>query len=434
MAPHSSFRKPATSNGSSQLEDKGLPSNEDDNVEMDAALSRAISRKFDLHLLPWLFFMWLLAFIDRSNIGNARIQGLSSELSLDAENRFNIALAVFYIPYVLVDVPSNWVLKRVGAGFWLPGLLIAWGLVTTFMGLTKSFGGLVACRLLLGLFEGGLFGGLILYLSMFYRRHQLLTRIGIKYSAAPLSGAIGGLLAAGLSRINYGNYIGWSWIFIVEGAVTVVFGAIVILFLPHTPARSQFLSEAERQAVGKSLYKDAQGSGPASEVDSEKFAWRWVKMAILNANTLLCSVNFLAILVPIYSQALFLPTIINDLGYGALTAQLLTVPPYMAGFFSVLSVCWLSDRLKLRGPLIISGCVVAIAGYTMLLAGDRPAVRYGGTFLAIAGATPNSPLVTGWLNNNLAPHYTRATGTGFQVGIGNCGAFIATFTYLSKDA
>ena len=411
-----------------------IPATEDHVDVASSRLSQTATRKLDTFILPWLFVIWLLAYVDRSNIGNARIQGLSTELNLDVENRFNVALAVFYILYVLVDVPCNWLLKRIGASRWLPGLLILWGLVTTCMGLTKSFGGLVACRMLLGLFEGGLFGGLCLYLSMFYRRHQIMARMGLWYSAGPLSGAVGGLLAAGLSRIHYGGYNSWPWIFIVEGAVTVVFGLVVIFILPDTPAKTRFLSEEERNAVVQALRADAQGSNAASNVDYEKFSWRWVRMAILNLNSLLCCVIFLAVLVPIYSFSLFLPTIINDLGYAALTAQLLTVPPYMAGFVSVLAVCWASDRLKMRGVFIIGGCLVAAIGFIMLLAGDRAAVRYAGTFFVSVGSIPSSPLVVGWLNNNLAPHYTRATGTGLQVAIGNCGAFIATFTYLSKDA
>ena len=431
----SALEKPVEMGGSEASRYRGANTPPKDQInDASTKLDQTVTRKLDVHILPWLFMIWLLAYIDRSNIGNARIQGLSTELNLDADNRFNIALAVFYILYVLVDVPCNWLLKRIGAGRWLPGLLVLWGVVTTCMGFTKSFGGLVACRMLLGLFEGGLFGGLCLYLSMFYRRHQILARMGLWYSAGSLSGAVGGLLAAGLSRIHYGDYNSWSWIFIVEGAVTVVYGLVVIFILPDTPAKSRFLSEQERDAVVQALHADAHSSNSASKVDYEEFSWRWVRMAIVNINTALCCVSFFAKLVPIYSFSLFLPTIINDLGYAALTAQLLTVPPYMAGFVSVLVVCWASDRLKLRGVFIIGGCLVAVVGFIMLLAGDRAAVRYAGTFFVSAGVMPCSPLVVGWLNNNLAPHYTRATGTGLQVASGNCGAFIATFTYLSRDA
>lgn len=124
-----------------------------------------------------------------------------------------MALLVFYIPYILVDVPSTWVVKHVKAGIYLPALITAWGLVSTFLGFTQSLAGLIVGRLLLGLFEGGLLGGIIVYLAMFYRRHQMLRRIGYFYCAAPLSGAFGGLLASALAKIRYGGYNRWPWVF-----------------------------------------------------------------------------------------------------------------------------------------------------------------------------------------------------------------------------
>ena len=176
-------------------------------VSVDAALERRITRKLDFHILPWIFILWLLAFIDRSNIGNAKLDGLTKDLGLDG-TKYNAALAVFYILYVLIDIPSNWLLKVVGGGRYLPILACCWGIVGTCMGAVKSYGGLIACRLLLGACEGGMFGGIILYLSMFYKRHQLMFRLGIFYCAAPLSGAFGGLLATGLAQIHYHGYNG----------------------------------------------------------------------------------------------------------------------------------------------------------------------------------------------------------------------------------
>ena len=118
---------------------------------------------------------------------------------------------MFYILYVLIDIPSNWLLKIVGGGRYLPLLAMAWGIVGTSMGAVKSYAGLIVCRMLLGACEGGMFGGIILYLSMFYKRHQLMFRLGVFYCAAPLSGAFGGLLATGLAQINYGSYRSWPW-------------------------------------------------------------------------------------------------------------------------------------------------------------------------------------------------------------------------------
>lgn len=116
--------------------------------------------------------------IDKVQIGNAKIDGLIDDLNLTG-NQFNVSLTVFYILYVLIDIPSNWLLKIVGGGRYLPLLALAWGIVGTCMSAVKTYGGLIACRLLLGACEGGMFGGIILYLSMFYKRHQLMFRLGV---------------------------------------------------------------------------------------------------------------------------------------------------------------------------------------------------------------------------------------------------------------
>ncbi|RMZ02079.1 hypothetical protein D0862_06139 [Hortaea werneckii] len=399
----------------------------------DPALEKRITRKLDLHILPWIFVIWLLAFIDRSNIGNAKIDGLTEDLNLTG-NQFNVALTVFYILYILVDIPSNWVLKKVGGGHYLPLLAVAWGAIACGMGAVKSYAALIVCRLLLGVCEGGLFGGIILYLSMFYKRHNVMFRLGVFYCAAPLSGAFGGLLASGLAQISYGGYDSWPWIFFVEGAVTVVVAAVAYFFLPHTPSQAKFLTPEEQAFAAHYLRLDLHGATSAEHVEEEHFSWAAVRHALLNVNTLAMSINFLLILVPIYSFSLFLPSIISGLGYEAIHAQLLTVPPNFLAFLAVLVAAYTSDKIKLRGPMIAGGLCIAAIGYIMQLASDKGGVKYAGTFFIAVGAFPCSPLITAWLSNNLAPHYIRATGIGFIVAVGNCGAFVATFTYLKEDA
>ena len=312
--------------------------------------------------------------------------------------------------------------------------MIGWGIVGTCTGFVKSYAGLLVCRCFLGLCEGGLLGGMVLYLSMFYRRQDMIFRMGLFYCAAPLSGAIGGLLATGLAEIEFNGYNRWPWIFIVEGIITVLIGILTIFFLPHTPAKSRFLSKIEREAAVLRMKHDAHGSNQSSEVDTEHFSWQWVRMAVFNINTWLLSFNFFAIITPIYSFSLFLPTITSSLGYTRITAQLFTVPPNIVGFITVLLGTYISDKIHSRGLIMIAGCSLAIIGYILLLVETRPAVHYGGTFFVAAGVFASSPAVMGWLNNNLGPHYVRATGTGLQIAVANCAAFGATFTYLKKDA
>ncbi|KAL8303073.1 hypothetical protein RB600_006796 [Gaeumannomyces tritici] len=374
----------------------------------------------------------LFSFIDRSNIGNAKIDGLATDLGIETGTGFNVALLVFYAPYIAVDVPSNWVIKRVRAGVYLPALITAWGVVCTCTGFVKTFPALVACRVLLGLFEGGILGGVIVYLAMFYRRHQMVLRCGLFYSAAPLSGAFGGLLASGLGRISYGGYNRWPWIFFIEGAMTVVFGLLCFLFMPNTPAESRFLTEEERDHALRRMRMDASGSSTV-DVDDEKFNWHWVRMALLAPQTYLLSLLWFFLLVPLYSFSLFLPSIISGMGYQATHAQLLTAPPNVAGFVSVIVCSYLSDRAKVRGPFIAAGSLLGIFGYVMLLVSDKNPVKYAGTFFIGLGVFQCSALMMGWASNNLAPHYVRATGVGVIISLANCSAFIGTFVYLARD-
>ncbi|OAL17859.1 hypothetical protein AYO22_11203 [Fonsecaea multimorphosa] len=400
---------------------------------IDITTEKRITRKLDLHIIPWLFFMWFFGSLDRANIGNASIAGLSKDLKLE-NVQFNVALLIFYIPYVVIDIPSNLVIKHFQAGYYLPALIIVWGLTCTCMGFVKSYGGLIAGRAILGMCEGGLIGGILIYLALFYRRQQLLTRVGLFASAAPLAIAFGGLLATGLSKISCGGYNGWPWIFFVEGAITVAYGILTLFFLPHTPAQAKFFNAQDRDVAVRRMKEDADGAMAADEAGDEHFKWHWVRMALKSPNTIICSLGWFFLLISIYSYALFLPTIIHELGYSAVHAQLLTVPPNICGFVAILVLSTWSDKVKARGPFIVGGCILAIAGYIMLLAAESPAVKYGGTFLIATGVYPGTPIVQGWLANNLAPHYVRATGIGFQVTVANCAAFIATFAYLSKDA
>ncbi|KAF5873965.1 putative mfs transporter protein [Botrytis fragariae] len=188
----------------------------DEEIQISKELDQLITKKFDRHIVPWLFGLWLLAFIDRSNIGNAKIDGLAADLGILTGTKFNIALAIFYVPYICVDIPSNWLVKRIGAGYYLPALIIGWGLISLCIGFVTTWKSLLIARFFLGLMEGGLLGGIIIYLAMFYRRHQLMRRIGLFYCAAPLSGAFGGLLATGLSEIKTKGYNGWPVILVTS--------------------------------------------------------------------------------------------------------------------------------------------------------------------------------------------------------------------------
>lgn len=143
--------------------------------------------------------------------------GIEKELGLHG-NQFNIALFIFFIPFVLLEVPCNLILRHVKPQFWLGLNIFFWGIVTIGQGFCKSFGSLIACRVLLGVFEAGFYPGCIYVISMYYRRHQMQFRVNIFFSASILAGAFSGLLAYGIQFMHgVAGHSGWRWIFILEG-------------------------------------------------------------------------------------------------------------------------------------------------------------------------------------------------------------------------
>lgn len=155
------------------------------------ALRRKVVRKIDLNTLPGVTLLYLACFIDRSNIGNAKVAGLVKDLGLEG-SQFSVALSVFFITYLLVEVPSNHILRWVGARIWLPLLVFCWGALTVLAAFMTNFATLIVVRLFLGLFEGGLLPGIVVLLSTLYKPEELQLRVGIAFAGASASGALDG--------------------------------------------------------------------------------------------------------------------------------------------------------------------------------------------------------------------------------------------------
>ncbi|KAM0455038.1 hypothetical protein ACHAPV_007925 [Trichoderma viride] len=184
---------------------------------------KRIIRKVDLRLVPMLAILYLVSQLDRANIGNAKIEGLSEDLHL-VGNQYNVVLALFFIPYILLEVPSNVLLKKFKRpSYYLGSLVTIWGVIMTMHGVVRNFGGLLAVRLLLGVFEAGFYPGAIYLCTFWYMPKELATRIAYFYCTSALSGAFSGLLAAAIAQMDgIGGYEGWRWIFLLEGYSVVM--------------------------------------------------------------------------------------------------------------------------------------------------------------------------------------------------------------------
>ncbi|KAG8691829.1 hypothetical protein FRC11_008453 [Ceratobasidium sp. 423] len=236
--------------------------------------TKRLLSKLDRRILPWMAGLFLLSYLDRSNIGNARLDGLEKDLGLHGL-QFNNALAIFYPFYVISEVPSNMILKRTRASFWFAFLMVSWGTIMTLMGLVKNYTGLMIARTFLGIAEGGLFPGIAFYITLWYRRSETGARMAIYYAAATVAGAFGGLLARGISEMRgVGGLKGWSWIFILEGLLTIIIAAAAYFFIPDHPSTAHFLTPAEQAEVVRRLDDDNRHLSRDNDMD---FFWDAVK-------------------------------------------------------------------------------------------------------------------------------------------------------------
>ncbi|KAH6661984.1 MFS nicotinic acid transporter [Halenospora varia] len=403
---------------------------------------KKVLRKMDIRLIPMLAILYLLSFLDRSNIGNAKIQGMQTDLKLNG-SQYNLCATIFFFTYCACEIPSNLLLKRFRPSVWLPAIMVAWGTVMTLMGLVKNYQGLLIARAFLGVAEAGLYPGVAYYLTMWYCTEELAFRQGLFFSAASMAGAFSGLLAYAIAKMHgVGGLEGWRWIFILEGILTVVVAVAAFFMLYDFPGTASFLTPEERKWVEDRLkYQGSKGSG-RRVAESDHFKWKYVVKAVTDWQLYLGLLMYWGIVCPLYGISLFLPTIIKQLGYTSTTAQLLTIPIYITAAILAVLVCWLSDKAAKRGesrwPYVFVPMCVILVGFIMALAGSAhgklPGLVYAGVFIATCGIYPAFPGNVTWISNNLAGSYKRAAGMAFHIGLGNLGGAMASNFYRVVDS
>ncbi|KAL2203666.1 MFS nicotinic acid transporter Tna1 [Sarocladium strictum] len=389
-------------------------------------------RKMDLHIIPILSLLYLLCFLDRSNIGNAKIEGLLDDLSLSS-SQYNLCLTVFFLTYAAFELPSNLVLRRLKPSIWLPCLMVSVGIVMTCMGLVQNYHGLLVSRLFLGVAEAGLYPGVAFYITMWYRRGEAQLRQAMFFSAASIAGAFSGLLAFAIAKMDgVGGLEGWRWIFILEGILTVLVSTSAFWLIADYPETAKFLTEQERAWVLDRLRSQYSGNVEATE----KFKWKYVGHALKDFQVYLALLAWYGVACPLYGVAFFLPTIIRDLGYTSSQAQLLTIPIYITAAAVAVVSAYFSDKTKRRSPFLMLHLCCVIVGFVIVIsAAGRgvPGVVYFGIFLAVSGIYPAIPSNVTWLSNNLAGDYKRAAGMALHIGIGNFAGAMSSNFYRAQD-
>ncbi|KAL4956290.1 major facilitator superfamily domain-containing protein [Aspergillus filifer] len=393
--------------------------------------TRRIIRAFDLRLLSLFTVINLFSFIDRVNIGNARLLGLQEDLDLSGL-RFNIALTCLVVSYCVVELPSNILCKLIGGHVYVPILVFCFGTITMLMSLVTDRGGLYACRFILGIFEGGISPGLVFMLSLFYRRHELGFRTSIYISAASASGAFGGLLAIGLAKIpSWGLIHTWKNIFFFEGLVSIILAIIAFFIIPSGPQTAKFLTLEQRKVAVERIQLDAAGTDEYSRT-----RLRHVIQGMTNLPIVACALGFFFGNTCAQSFSVFSPSIIAAMGYTDELAQLLSVGPNVAACILSIIIGYISDYYKTRGYLILLTAPLGIAGLAMLLflPASMPSAKYGALYLAAPGIYSFVPLWLTWAVNNAATPTVKAVAAGMVFSVGSLGGILAPWVYLADDA
>ncbi|OBZ89381.1 hypothetical protein A0J61_02558 [Choanephora cucurbitarum] len=376
---------------------------------------KRLVRKLDLRLIPWLSVLYLMLSLDRNNIGNARLGSLEKDLNL-VGNEYYTALTIFFA-----------VVKRFSPSRWMAGTMVLWGICSLCQAFTHNAAGLIVCRFFLGCFEVGVGPSTPLYLSFWYQRKELATRVAIYFGSSTIAGAFAGAIAYGvLSNLDGAHGVaGWRWLFIVEAIPTIVLGIMSFIVLPDLPETANRWLTAEEKRVALQRTRQS-GNTDAVFFDKQQFF-----AALMDYKVWLAVIIYVGLNIALSSFAIFLPTIIRDMGFSSLHAQLLSIPPYVVA--CCLLVSWNSDRTLQRGYHIIGVCSLGILGYIFLLATDQIGVRYTGAILVACGIYPIIPLTLSWVSNNQLGHTKRGVAIAMTSMIAQCFSMLGTQIYRTED-
>ncbi|KAK5117361.1 hypothetical protein LTR62_005978 [Meristemomyces frigidus] len=406
---------------------------------------RRVKRKLDTHLVLFVALLYLLSFLDRSNIGNAKIAGLTDDLHLD-DSQYAWLLTAFYITYLLFE----WMTvcyQLFPPHIYISICVCAWGVLASLQSVVTSFPAMLILRALLGIGEAA-FVGIPFYLSFFFRKHELAFRIGLFISAAPLATSFASSLAYAIVR--FGNRTGiasWRLLFLVEGFPACLVAVWAFWWIPDSPQTTRWLNARERKIATLRMRKESSPTSTLAEKRStrqtaiprhkRKFAWSEVLRTLKDPKTYLTASIFFCCNVAFASFPVFLPTIIHSMGYSLLSSQALSAPPFLAAFVAVLLTAYLSDRHRTRSIPIILHALLAMLGYVLLalapVLGIGHVMRYLAVLPVCTGFFSAVTIVITWTVNNQVSDEGKGTGMAVLNVIGQMGPLVGTRLYPDAE-
>ena len=371
-----------------------------------------------LRLLPYLFILYVIAFLDRMNVGAAALQ-MPRDLGFNP-GVIGFGAGIFFLGYFLLEIPGALIAERWSARLWIARIMISWGIVTVLMAFIRTAHQFYLVRFLVGAAEAGFFPGVIVYLTHWFRYEDRAKAIAVFYAANPLSYVIGSPLAGLLLGLSWLGLRGWRWLFILEGIPAVLFGIITVFYLTDWPHQAKWLPPDERDWITTTLEKEKQ----AKESVHSYRVWE----ALRNRDVVLLTLCYFFGLTGSYGIAFWLPTILKKIsGQSDLRVTLLAALPYVAGFVTQQLNGWHSDKTGERRwhaalPVILCGAVLSLA----VLAGSRPGLSIA--LFTLVGACFYGFQPCFWaVPTRFLSKSAAAASIGLINSVGNLGGFVGPF-------
>jgi len=388
-------------------------------VALTLSEERALLSKVTWRLIPLLFFCYIIAYIDRINVGFAGLQ-LQKTFGVDASRYYEIygwGAGMFFLGYFIFEVPSNLILHRIGARVWITRIMIVWGLVSSSMMFIESPTGFYVMRFLLGVAEAGFFPGIILYLTYWFRTRDRARTVALFSTAGTLAGFVNSPVSGKLLQLDgIGGLAGWQWLFLIEGIPAIIAGSFVLALLPDGPQKARWLSEKEKEWFQTQLALDqAETSTEQHHRLGDAFTSGRVWM--------LCAIYFL-LNVGGYGCEMWLPQIIR--GFSDLTEfqiGLINAIPYLVATVAMVLAGRHSDRTGERRWHIAASAFAGAVGFAASAFTGNVALSLAALALAFAGVKamlgPFWALSTACLSGTAA-----AGGIAWINSVGNLGGFV----------
>ncbi|KAI0760252.1 MFS general substrate transporter [Fomes fomentarius] len=391
----------------------------------DASKEKQLVRKLDMRIMPIVCLLYLFAYLDRINLGNARLQGLPQDVLHGDPTGvlYDWANSAFYFSYILCPVPAIILSKLCPPRLWFGCAAMAWGLCSLLMATSFNFPGLLVARIALGVIETAMSPGVPFYMSLFYTRGEIGVRLAIYTGFAAVAGAFGGLLAFGIQNAHT-SIANWKLLFIIEGIPSIILGVTAVLFLPDRPEETSLFDENERRLAIERINR-------GSKADTGRVINRkHIAAAFKDWRIYAAGIMYFASNCAFGSISAFLPTIITTFGFANALAQLLTIPPYAVAAVVLCLCSYAADRLQSRGAFAVAGSVMGGIGYVLLLSiPSNNRVRYFATFVVTSGTYTMNGSIIAWFAHNLGSETKKATGIPLYMAIGQCGAVLGSHLY-----